>query len=276
MHKRSREAVDIFSCNHSKFRVLLGTRLKECLRCFKVEMVDKPFTLPKDTLETLCPHTNIVEETNDKSIVCTGCGLVLSARPIENIVKECDFVESRCEFLLDLLERFHLPSSLVTDVTKLTKQFKEELTQNGSIVSFKPREIICFALLETINRLEIGLSPNALALAANIRARVLWKIEQKLLSVPIAVQSSRSFVPRACYYCELSYSHVKAIRDICDKLKAYEYFRPWNVCVAAVKMYCMHKKIKIHYTNLCTELGASATSVNRLVKIVNKKELSLF
>ena len=79
MHMRSQQAVYIFSCNHSKFRVLLATLLKECLRCSKIEMVIKPFTLPKDqTLETQCPHNNIIEETNDKSIVCTGLGLILS------------------------------------------------------------------------------------------------------------------------------------------------------------------------------------------------------
>ena len=205
-----------------------------------------------DPTENICQHLNEIIDERQGDVICTDCGLILSAVYMSNF-KSTSSIEKSNEYVLEILSRLNLPKFFAVCITaKIDKMGKEK----------KKESMLAFLIYKTLNELGCGVTLKEINSVTGFTDNQIYNKQKS--NETIILNPSESLEK----YCSLlglpknSYAVIKG-----KMFKRKTGHNPTTIIGSEIHQYCKENKIGINIEKISEILKVSPISIRRYSKL---------
>lgn len=225
-----------------------------------------------------CTHSETVDDDHTGECVCTQCGLVLGPVYQDELPKH-DVEDSWCfqnfqngsrsesvrDILQDLCSHAEIPRCIMEYAENYFKQIKTKISKNKTGKKFRDKDLVCYALQETLGRHEINHIADELPYFAGVKLSIQFQIESAL-GITTSLCNPLDYCERFCNLLEMSYLEMKIIRGILFHLQVMlSSHRPQSVVALAIYLYCLETKNQsLSLLKICEICRVSSKNIEKL------------
>lgn len=215
-----------------------------------------------------CSHINQITDATVGDEICTDCGLVID-RVFIFPNKEKNFRNFSIDddnFLVELLEKLHLPKNIASHVDK---EFSRIGTSNARYTNLS----VAQCLYRTAAKLGLPITARDICAVSGFSSKKILEEsftciqEQDSSIICISIDDILEKVCSRLCICYKVFTLIKKSVKI-----RYSGFNPATVATAYIYLYCKKNLKSIKLKDICSISGISCMSVHRFIK---KNDLSL-
>ena len=206
-----------------------------------------------DSQGNICKHLNEIIDHIQGDIICTDCGLVLSAFYVSNY--NCTFESEKSnEYVLEILARLNLPKYFGVDIEKnLDRLTEKEKSQESTMA---------FVIYKTLNDLGCGVTLKDINSVTGFTDSQIYNKQGSNETVIIDPYNS---VEKYCALLCLTKQSIAVIKGNISLNKTGH--NPSTIIGSAIFKYCKDKKLAITLDKIARTLNISPISIRRFSKL---------
>ena len=206
-----------------------------------------------DSQGNICEHLNEIIDHIQGDIICTDCGLVLSAFYVSNYNCTLESEKSN-EYVLEVLARLNLPKYFAMDIEKNLDRLTEK--------EKKKENTMAFVIYKTLNDLGCGVTLKEIN---SVTGFTDSQIYNKQASNETVIIDPHNSVEKYCALIGLPKQSVAVIKGNISLNKTGH--NPLTIIGSAIYNYCKEKKIPITLDKIAKTLNISPISIRRFSKL---------
>lgn len=236
-------------------------------------------------MENICHHPDISCVTNmENERVCTICGLVVQIvyQPENDVITVVDIQtdfkhetekkqEEIRELMKNIFENAHIPMCIFEMVINYYGKLKKVLFEDQQI-SFKNRELLCYATYIIMIEEKIPRSPPELSHYFEVNPYCIWRVEKHMNNSPEI--SPYDLVERFSFELKVPFKNNPAISTTIRMLSLLSSAKPQTI--AGCAFYIFGKEVGLSHLKLSRiskTCGVSISSIKNLYKKYQKSQL---
>ncbi len=209
-----------------------------------------------DSTKHQCKHINEIIDQRQGDIVCTDCGLVLSAVYISNYNNSTlnYFESNEYDYVLEILSRLNLPKYFATNIMCALENFNTK--------EKKKEDMLAFVIYKQLNDLGCTVTLKEINSVTGFTNTQIYNMQgaNETIVIDPAVSIEK--------YCALAGLPKKSYAVIKEKihLRQKTGHNPTTVIGGEIFKYCRENKIAISIEKLSEILNISPISIRRYSK----------
>jgi len=212
--------------------------------------------------EYLCGHKQIVDDERGGCSVCVQCGLVLEEQlftPNYNeLYFEKEFENKNLkgeEEIKELLHRINLPDSYTDQISK------------NCFSKSKSTKLIPYIIYKTLNEDGCHISIKEISSVSGISNSQIYKKQEK---DKVLISKPELMLEKYCCFFNLDFHAYTVIKKQIEEASKTGH-NPLTICAAHIYEHTKKSNCKISMKVIARELKISCISIQRYLKIKNKK-----
>lgn len=205
-----------------------------------------------DTTSNICKHLNEIIDERQGDVICTDCGLVLSAVYLSNFNSTSNSEKSN-EYVLEILSRLNLPKFFAFDITtKIEGMGKEK----------RKESMLAFVIYKTLNELGCGVTLKEINSVTGFTDNQIYNKQKSNETIILDPSTS---LEKYCALLGLQRQSYAVIKGRMSKKKTGH--NPTTIIASEIYQYCKENKIGINIEKIAQTLKVSPISIRRYYKL---------
>lgn len=205
-----------------------------------------------DTTSNICKHLNEIIDERQGDVICTDCGLVLSAVYVSNFNSTSNSEKSN-EYVLEILSRLNLPKFFAFDITKKIERMGKEN---------KKESMLAFVIYKTLNELGCGVTLKEINSVTGFTDNQIYNKQKSNEAIILDPSTS---LEKYCALLGLQRQSYAVIKGRMSKKKTGH--NPTTIIASEIYQYCKENKIGINIEKIAQTLKVSPISIRRYYKL---------
>lgn len=216
-----------------------------------------------------CAHSRTIEDATEGNTVCVLCGLVLGQVFLPTYsVNWCEKEDiDSYTFLADVCDR----ACIVNCIREESYARFMKLMKCPQHV-FKEREVIAYALYETLIRHKNPHTPTEIAFLCNVNSNALWKIEKVLLSCD--TPQPLDFLNRFCGKLNLNWRDNVEIAKLLKSFPDIGNIRSQCIVCVCIHIHVKNTRKKLKLKDICDVCLVSTANVHKIIRLIKTNHKS--